>query len=460
VLPIRQRAGTAEADSGEQKGDGAKAWSPQTDSTSATCTTTDSLKYSVKNTFIDVDSPEVSRIELHKGAQSCTARFDEQVYHSFKNLPTIPDSLPEDEEYHGQPPQQYPGHSGNMQTNQVLPLGAAAGAGIQGPPCTSYDDSGLAYNVKNTFIDIPSSGGYIDPRGTQSCTARVSNPSSTPLFAPPTYAAPLVFQQDMPLPPPPAPPSAQMDAKPGMTTNIADSPGSTASTAASSPDKRPMPSSGRLSTDSTDSGRVIVKNTFIEFEETPVARRDRYAMSCTARFSEPAAFPCLASPTGAAGPPVTTVSEQQPWAPTAQVQQEAAAVVQNEAGVTQAPSMGSKMHGVTDASGQPMCQPCAWFYKDSGCLNGAGCRYCHLCPQGELKNRKKAKIQRLRAQDAAAAAAAGESNEHTPKSSSAASPVSMGSVHTVASFAAAGSTAGAQVVGGRISLSALLAQQA
>lgn len=67
---------------------------------------------------------------------------------------------------------------------------------------------------------------------------------------------------------------------------------------------------------------------------------------------------------------------------------------------------GSQLHGVIGADGQPACQPCAWFYKESGCHNGQGCRYCHLCPQGELKNRKKQKIQRLRAQDAAAADAA------------------------------------------------------
>jgi hypothetical protein len=38
------------------------------------------------------------------------------------------------------------------------------------------------------------------------------------------------------------------------------------------------------------------------------------------------------------------------------------------------------------------CRPCAWFYKDSsGCRNGSSCRYCHLCPPGELKRRKRDK---------------------------------------------------------------------
>merc|ERR1712190_426266 len=46
---------------------------------------------------------------------------------------------------------------------------------------------------------------------------------------------------------------------------------------------------------------------------------------------------------------------------------------------------GSKLHG----SGS--CRPCAWFWKESGCQRGQACMYCHLCPEGELKARKKAK---------------------------------------------------------------------
>lgn len=45
-------------------------------------------------------------------------------------------------------------------------------------------------------------------------------------------------------------------------------------------------------------------------------------------------------------------------------------------------------------SGQ--CQPCAWFWRQAGCQNGEACGYCHLCPQGELKSRKKTKIAALR----------------------------------------------------------------
>jgi len=54
------------------------------------------------------------------------------------------------------------------------------------------------------------------------------------------------------------------------------------------------------------------------------------------------------------------------------------------------PSMGSKMHG-TGA-----CRPCAWFYKPGSCQNSHDCKYCHICPEGELKDRKKSKHAILR----------------------------------------------------------------
>eukprot|EP00439_Symbiodinium_sp_Y106_P081338 s8_g20.t1 len=55
------------------------------------------------------------------------------------------------------------------------------------------------------------------------------------------------------------------------------------------------------------------------------------------------------------------------------------------------PSQGSALHG----TGQ--CKPCAWFWKSRGCSNAILCDYCHMCPPGELKERKKAKIAAIRA---------------------------------------------------------------
>jgi len=42
------------------------------------------------------------------------------------------------------------------------------------------------------------------------------------------------------------------------------------------------------------------------------------------------------------------------------------------------------------------CQPCAWFWKPSGCQNGKDCMRCHLCPEGELRARKKVKRTMMR----------------------------------------------------------------
>lgn len=53
-------------------------------------------------------------------------------------------------------------------------------------------------------------------------------------------------------------------------------------------------------------------------------------------------------------------------------------------------SQGSALH----ASGQ--CKPCAWFWKPQGCENAEQCLHCHLCPEGELKARKKEKIIAMR----------------------------------------------------------------
>lgn len=60
-------------------------------------------------------------------------------------------------------------------------------------------------------------------------------------------------------------------------------------------------------------------------------------------------------------------------------------------------SQGSSLH-----DGSNRCSPCAWVWKPKGCASGAECNYCHLCPEGELKRRKKAKIAALRLAEAQA----------------------------------------------------------
>jgi len=50
------------------------------------------------------------------------------------------------------------------------------------------------------------------------------------------------------------------------------------------------------------------------------------------------------------------------------------------------PTRGSSLH----ESGQ--CRPCAWVYKTVGCTTGFDCDFCHLCPEGMLKAKKKTKM--------------------------------------------------------------------
>jgi hypothetical protein len=45
------------------------------------------------------------------------------------------------------------------------------------------------------------------------------------------------------------------------------------------------------------------------------------------------------------------------------------------------------------------CTPCNYFrYKVDGCRQGADCVFCHHCPKGELKRRKKEQIRQLKKQ--------------------------------------------------------------
>jgi hypothetical protein len=52
-------------------------------------------------------------------------------------------------------------------------------------------------------------------------------------------------------------------------------------------------------------------------------------------------------------------------------------------------SIGSAAHEIGE------CKPCAFLWKDPqqpGCQNGRECVFCHLCPPGEVKRRKKQKL--------------------------------------------------------------------
>eukprot|EP00397_Hematodinium_sp_SG-2012_P032945 GEMP01035132.1.p1 GENE.GEMP01035132.1~~GEMP01035132.1.p1 ORF type:complete len:335 (+),score=43.20 GEMP01035132.1:183-1187(+) len=44
------------------------------------------------------------------------------------------------------------------------------------------------------------------------------------------------------------------------------------------------------------------------------------------------------------------------------------------------------------------CSPCAFYYSEKGCTNTSECPFCHLCPQGEFKRKKKIKFFAMRAE--------------------------------------------------------------
>jgi len=58
-------------------------------------------------------------------------------------------------------------------------------------------------------------------------------------------------------------------------------------------------------------------------------------------------------------------------------------------------SRGSLLHGTGE------CRPCAWFYKPGGCQNAVQCGHCHLCPEGEIKARRKVKVEKIRSTEEA-----------------------------------------------------------
>jgi len=58
------------------------------------------------------------------------------------------------------------------------------------------------------------------------------------------------------------------------------------------------------------------------------------------------------------------------------------------------PTPGSALHD----SGK--CEPCAWHHSAEGCRHGASCIFCHLCPEGEMKRRKKVKRELRRKSEA------------------------------------------------------------
>lgn len=145
----------------------------------------------------------------------------------------------------------------------------------------------------------------------------------------------------------------------------------------------------------TPQGVFQVKNTFIELVEEPQDGPQATVMSVpgvkAALRSAPARY---AQGALVGGPLVTLPPEEEEEAQKGAEQLEAPAAAPQAANGT-LPSLGSAAH---DGTGQ--CRPCAWFWKPQGCVHAAGCGYCHLCPEGELKARRRVKIAVLKSAQA------------------------------------------------------------
>jgi len=53
-----------------------------------------------------------------------------------------------------------------------------------------------------------------------------------------------------------------------------------------------------------------------------------------------------------------------------------------------------------------LCRPCAWNWRPSGCENGSTCNFCHLCPEGALRQKRR-QTERRRKEERQALRAAG-----------------------------------------------------
>jgi hypothetical protein len=126
-----------------------------------------------------------------------------------------------------------------------------------------------------------------------------------------------------------------------------------------------------------------VKNTFIEFPnmQTPPIGTARCVQSCPpgAVDKENAGSLPLA-----VTPPFTPLKDADEAPP-----QSAAYYAPPLCERKGCASAGSCLHPVN-------CKPCAWYHHSRGCQRGSDCEFCHLCPPGEIKRRKKEKYRILR----------------------------------------------------------------
>lgn len=83
-------------------------------------------------------------------------------------------------------------------------------------------------------------------------------------------------------------------------------------------------------------------------------------------------------------------------------------------GMIMAKEFSTKYPAMEQAHIKGDCRPCAYFvHKGDGCRWGEECRFCHLCPPGNLKKKKKEKVKALKQRDYFAKLASKQANAAT-----------------------------------------------
>lgn len=127
---------------------------------------------------------------------------------------------------------------------------------------------------------------------------------------------------------------------------------------------------------------LIVRNTFIDFEEEPIFTKFRRIRSEPNKTSTRSAsiMTVEPAPEAAGAPAVRKI---------ASIQEDTS---DSRLGSPDLPSIGSEQHHLGK------CKPCSFFWKPSGCTNGVDCLHCHLCDPSKLKLRRKARKTQLKTQ--------------------------------------------------------------
>merc|ERR1712087_536804 len=108
---------------------------------------------------------------------------------------------------------------------------------------------------------------------------------------------------------------------------------------------------------------LIVRNTFIDFDDAPVFLEMRRVKS------EPN------TPVPSSFASVMQAEPAQKFAPEAPAVLGLASMLDgtSHVGSPEVPTVGSAEHHLGK------CMPCGFFWKPVGCTNGVNCPYCHLC---------------------------------------------------------------------------------